>query len=111
MLAMLCLAAALVAQERAPDPASATSMARLQRLVEASPLDRVVLGIRVVELATGQVVFDYHGANRFLPPASNTKLFSGAFALAKLGAAYRFLGAAPSDPLRCQTTRACSTAT
>lgn len=53
------------------------------------PLDRAMVGVRVVELATGRVVFDHHGTTGFTP-ASNTKLFSGAFALAKLGAAYRF---------------------
>jgi D-alanyl-D-alanine carboxypeptidase/D-alanyl-D-alanine-endopeptidase (penicillin-binding protein 4) len=48
-----------------------------------------MVGVRVAELETGRVVFDYHGTTGFTP-ASNTKLFSGAFALAKLGAAYRF---------------------
>jgi D-alanyl-D-alanine carboxypeptidase/D-alanyl-D-alanine-endopeptidase (penicillin-binding protein 4) len=64
-------------------------MDRLQALVTAPPFDRALVGVRVVELATGQVVFDFHGSTGFTP-ASNTKLFSGAFALAKLGAAYRF---------------------
>jgi D-alanyl-D-alanine carboxypeptidase/D-alanyl-D-alanine-endopeptidase (penicillin-binding protein 4) len=64
-------------------------MDRLQALVTAPPLDRAMVGVRVVELATGRVVFDFHGSTGFTP-ASNTKLFSGAFALAKLGAAYRF---------------------
>jgi D-alanyl-D-alanine carboxypeptidase/D-alanyl-D-alanine-endopeptidase (penicillin-binding protein 4) len=48
-----------------------------------------MVGVRVVELATGRVVFDHNGTTGFTP-ASNTKLFSGAFALAKLGAGYRF---------------------
>ena len=64
-------------------------MDRLQALVSAPPLDRAMAGVRIVELATGRVVFDYHGTTGFTP-ASNTKLFSGSFALAKLGAAYRF---------------------
>lgn len=74
---------------------SASSIARLEALVAEPPLDRALVGVRVVELATGRVVFDYHGTTGFTP-ASNTKLFSGAFALAKLGAAYRFRTAVQS---------------
>jgi len=80
-LAVLWLAPALLAQ----DPLAA----RLQAVLSAPPLDRAIAGVRVVEIETGRVVFDYHGTTGFTP-ASNTKLFSGAFALAKLGAAYRF---------------------
>ncbi|MDR3719565.1 MAG: D-alanyl-D-alanine carboxypeptidase/D-alanyl-D-alanine-endopeptidase [Bryobacteraceae bacterium] len=85
-LSVLCLAPALFAPALlAEDPLAA----RLQALVAAPPLDRAMAGVRVVEIATGRVVFDYHGNTGFMP-ASNTKLFSGAFAMAKLGAAYRF---------------------
>jgi D-alanyl-D-alanine carboxypeptidase/D-alanyl-D-alanine-endopeptidase (penicillin-binding protein 4) len=103
LLATLCLASALFAQNQAPAPpanlaavpavrnaaAQPPAMDRLQALVTAPPLDHAMVGVRVVELATGRVVFDFHGSTGFTP-ASNTKLFSGAFALAKLGAAYRF---------------------
>jgi len=79
---LLCLIpAALLAQ----DPLAA----RLQPLVTAPPLDHAIAGVRVVELQTGRVVFDYRGNTPFTP-ASNTKLFTGAFALAKLGSNYRF---------------------
>jgi D-alanyl-D-alanine carboxypeptidase/D-alanyl-D-alanine-endopeptidase (penicillin-binding protein 4) len=55
-----------------------------------------MVGVRVVEIATGRVVFDHRGTTGFTP-ASNTKLFSGAFALAKLGAAYRFRSSVRSE--------------
>jgi len=54
--------------------------------------------LRVVELGTGRLVFDYHGSTGFTP-ASNTKLFSGAFALAKLGSAYHFKSIVQAESL------------
>lgn len=92
LLALVWSATALFAQD---DPLSA----RLQALLEAAPFDHALAGVRVVELQTGRVVFDHHGTTGFTP-ASNTKLFSGAFALAKLGAAYRFQSSvrAPAEP-------------
>jgi D-alanyl-D-alanine carboxypeptidase/D-alanyl-D-alanine-endopeptidase (penicillin-binding protein 4) len=87
--AVLWLAPLLFAQQPAIDSTAPPGLQRLHSLVSASPLDRAVVGVHIVELETGRVVFDYHGTTGFTP-ASNTKLFSGAFALAKLGAAYRF---------------------
>ena len=81
LLAVLWFAPALLAQDQLAE--------RLQALIDAPPLDHALVGVRVVEVETGRVVFDHHGTTGFTP-ASNTKLFSGAFALAKLGAAYRF---------------------
>jgi serine-type D-Ala-D-Ala carboxypeptidase/endopeptidase (penicillin-binding protein 4) len=101
-LPIVCLAVSLVAQDSAPvqaaqgSAAQPPSIARLQSLVSAPPLDRALVGVRVVELATGRVVFDHHGTTGFTP-ASNTKLFSGAFALAKLGAAYHFRSSVLSE--------------
>ncbi len=92
LLALVWSATVVLAQD---DPLPA----RLQALLEADPLDHALAGVRGVELQTGRVVFDHHGTTGFTP-ASNTKLFSGAFALAKLGAAYRFQSSvrAPTEP-------------
>ncbi len=85
-LVVFWLAPALLAPAlRAEDPLAD----RLQALIAAPPLDRALVGVRVVEAETGRVAFDHQGSTGFTP-ASNTKLFTGAFALAKLGAAYRF---------------------
>jgi D-alanyl-D-alanine carboxypeptidase/D-alanyl-D-alanine-endopeptidase (penicillin-binding protein 4) len=45
-------------------------------------------GVNVVSLATGEVIFA-HGAERRMSPASNTKLFTAALALDRLGGATR----------------------
>jgi len=50
---------------------------------------RVHWGVHAVQLKTGRVLFT-HNADQFFVPASNTKLFSSAFALTALGADYRF---------------------
>jgi D-alanyl-D-alanine carboxypeptidase/D-alanyl-D-alanine-endopeptidase (penicillin-binding protein 4) len=62
---------------------------RLAALVAAAPLDRAHVGLEVVDLRDGRVVYS-HNALAGFTPASNTKLFSGAYALATLGPAYRF---------------------
>jgi D-alanyl-D-alanine carboxypeptidase/D-alanyl-D-alanine-endopeptidase (penicillin-binding protein 4) len=62
---------------------------RLNELVQAAPLDRAHVGLAVVDLDTGRLVYQ-HQAHAGFTPASNTKLFSGAFALATLGSGYRF---------------------
>ena len=50
---------------------------------------RAQWGILAVNLRTGRTIIDYH-ADRHLVPASNTKLYTAAAALALLGADYRF---------------------
>jgi D-alanyl-D-alanine carboxypeptidase/D-alanyl-D-alanine-endopeptidase (penicillin-binding protein 4) len=68
---------------------SATLQARLNALLSSSPAGRAAWGIQVADLATGRVVYQ-RNPERFLIPASNTKLFSTALALARLGPDYRF---------------------
>ncbi len=62
----------------------------LDALVNTSPLAaRASIGIHVVSLATGKLLYA-HNENRFFLPASNMKLFTTALALEKLGPDYRF---------------------
>ncbi len=73
----------------------------IHNLIEASPPARTAFwGIQVVDLASGKVLYDQNPAHYFVP-ASNTKLFTTAMALARLGPAYRFatrvLAEAPPD--------------
>jgi D-alanyl-D-alanine carboxypeptidase/D-alanyl-D-alanine-endopeptidase (penicillin-binding protein 4) len=61
---------------------------RIEHIIHATPaLERAHLGIRVVDLK-GNVLFEHNARNWFIP-ASNTKLYSTAFALSKLGANHR----------------------
>lgn len=49
---------------------------------------RAVWGVKVASLDTGRVLFEEH-ADRLLSPASNSKLYTGALALDRLGGDYR----------------------
>ncbi len=63
---------------------------RIETLIEGSAASvQAFWGIRVVNLADGSVVFSKN-ENHFFMPASNTKLFSTALALMRLGPDYRF---------------------
>lgn len=63
----------------------------IRRLLETSPAARNAFwGIRVVDLGTGAVLFSLN-ADRLFVPASNTKLFTTALGLTRLGPDYRFL--------------------
>jgi D-alanyl-D-alanine carboxypeptidase/D-alanyl-D-alanine-endopeptidase (penicillin-binding protein 4) len=80
-----CIALSLAAQETAP-PA-------LEKAIEAAlaapGAQRAVWGIHVRDLATGRVLFS-RNAGTPMTPASNTKLFSTALALLRLGPDHRF---------------------
>jgi serine-type D-Ala-D-Ala carboxypeptidase/endopeptidase (penicillin-binding protein 4) len=82
LLCLLCLAVAAVQ--------AAGLNEKIERLLDASPAARAGFwGIQVVDLASGGVVYETN-ANRFFVPASNTKLFTTALALTRLGPGYRF---------------------
>ena len=64
---------------------------RINRLIDASPLARTAFwGIQIVDLASGETLYEAN-PNRFFVPASNTKLFTAALALTRLGPDYRFV--------------------
>ncbi len=93
--ALLSLAVSLLPPLRAAD-----LVAKLDELVDASPIAQSALvGISVVDLATGDAVYDLN-ADRYFVPASNTKLFTTALALMRLGPGYRFVTTvtAPAAP-------------
>jgi serine-type D-Ala-D-Ala carboxypeptidase/endopeptidase (penicillin-binding protein 4) len=77
---LLALAATLDASDLA---------ARLDRRIDSSPaLARAFVGMEVVRLSDGAVLYT-RNAERLFVPASNMKLFTTALALSKLGADYR----------------------
>lgn len=74
---------------------------RIESALESSPAaKRAFWGIQVVNLTSGETMFQFN-PNRFFVPASNTKLFTTALALLRLGPDYRFetviRAAAPPD--------------
>jgi D-alanyl-D-alanine carboxypeptidase/D-alanyl-D-alanine-endopeptidase (penicillin-binding protein 4) len=62
----------------------------IDAILESSPAARRAFwGIQVVSLKTGDILYE-RGQERFFTPASNTKLFSTALALIRLGPDHRF---------------------
>ncbi|MEO7142174.1 MAG: D-alanyl-D-alanine carboxypeptidase/D-alanyl-D-alanine-endopeptidase [Bryobacteraceae bacterium] len=63
---------------------------RIARILETSPAAaRSFYGIEVVDLTNGRSIYSKN-ATHFLIPASNTKLFTTALALTRLGPEYRY---------------------
>jgi D-alanyl-D-alanine carboxypeptidase/D-alanyl-D-alanine-endopeptidase (penicillin-binding protein 4) len=74
----------------AKKPAPKKDLAKeISALLDQPPLDRAHWGIDAVDLETGKVLFSQNPSQLFLP-ASNTKLFTTAAALALAGPEYRF---------------------
>src|SRR5436190_11711925 len=74
--------------------------ARIEKILAGEPAARqAAWGIHVVNLRTGATVYA-RNINQFFIPASNTKLFSTALALTRLGPNYRFrtLITSPEQP-------------
>jgi D-alanyl-D-alanine carboxypeptidase/D-alanyl-D-alanine-endopeptidase (penicillin-binding protein 4) len=82
-----------VAQQPKPAPAAPKTLVELQAKVSeilAKPeLSPAMVGIKVVSLDTGRVLFEDH-ADKLLRPASNMKLYTVAAALDRLSPDYRF---------------------
>src|SRR5262249_42019009 len=63
---------------------------RIYQLIDAQPISRQAFwGIQVIDLASGKTIYELN-ANRFFVPASNTKLFTTALALTRLGPDFTF---------------------
>jgi len=88
MRALLIVFLALAAVG-APPNLTARIEAALQR---SKPLNSAFVGIEVVDLRTGKVVFQRNADHLFVP-ASNMKLFTTALALRRLGPNYHFQSA------------------
>jgi D-alanyl-D-alanine carboxypeptidase/D-alanyl-D-alanine-endopeptidase (penicillin-binding protein 4) len=71
-------------------PATAADLSpKLDRIIDsAAPLSHAFVGMRVVRLSDGHVLYA-RNPDRLFVPASNMKLFTTALALSRLGAEYR----------------------
>jgi D-alanyl-D-alanine carboxypeptidase/D-alanyl-D-alanine-endopeptidase (penicillin-binding protein 4) len=87
---MLCLAASLKTGAAAAKKLPKKELAKeITAVISQPPLDRAHWGIDVVDLDTGKAIFSQNPEQLFLP-ASNTKMFTTAAALAIAGPEYRF---------------------
>jgi serine-type D-Ala-D-Ala carboxypeptidase/endopeptidase (penicillin-binding protein 4) len=81
----LCLSLAPASTIPAPPLAR-----RIERILNASPAARQAFwGIQAADASSGRVFYELN-AGRLFAPASNTKLFTAALALERLGPDYRF---------------------
>lgn len=90
---LFCLLAVLVsgparAQESTPPASLPELKERLEGIVNHPKYAAALWGVKAVSLDTGKTVFEHH-ANRLLSPASNSKLYTVALALDRLGGEYR----------------------
>src|SRR5215218_9298850 len=86
---------AAVAQQPKPVPATPPKtlpelQSRISEILAKPELTPAVVGIKVVSLDTGRVLFE-ENAGRLLRPASNMKLYTVAAALDRLSPDYRFV--------------------
>jgi D-alanyl-D-alanine carboxypeptidase/D-alanyl-D-alanine-endopeptidase (penicillin-binding protein 4) len=99
-LALTCLTAALFAQSTNAARSLAELRAQIDAHVTAARFNHALWGVKVVSLETGRTLHEHH-AERLMSPASNSKLYAGALALAQLGGDYRIvtplLGTAKPD--------------
>ena len=96
LTALACLPACAVHGSRqappaaaAPPPAAADLTADLDRIFDAPILARALVGVHVVSLADGRVLYT-RDAQRRVIPASNMKLVTAAVAAERLGWDFRF---------------------
>src|ERR1043165_6261232 len=90
-LLLFCISSA-VAQQPAPAPAPRTLpelRAKISEVLAKPELSSAMVGVKVVSLDTGRVLFEENAA-KLLRPASNMKLYTVAAALDRLSPDYRF---------------------
>jgi D-alanyl-D-alanine carboxypeptidase/D-alanyl-D-alanine-endopeptidase (penicillin-binding protein 4) len=91
-------AATLLAFALAVCPLSAAGLPEdIQKLLDSNPASRTAFwGIQIVDLTTGRTLYELN-ADHYFVPASNTKLFSMALALNRLGPNFTFLTRVVAD--------------
>lgn len=87
-LLLLWLAQSLPAATTNLIPSLAELQAKFSNHVTAPRFGAAAWGVKVISLETGKTLFE-HDAQKLLSPASNTKLFTVALGLDRLGADYR----------------------
>lgn len=88
MIVPMILGISLAAVEAPPNSALAELRQRLSAHISQSKYDTALWGVKVVSQDTGKTVFELNQQKLFTP-ASNTKLYTTALALDRLGPDYR----------------------
>jgi D-alanyl-D-alanine carboxypeptidase/D-alanyl-D-alanine-endopeptidase (penicillin-binding protein 4) len=85
---VVLLASSILAQEQKPPATLAELRQRLAAHVNQPKYDAALWGVKIVSLDTGVTIFEQNPQKLF-SPASNSKLYTVALALDRLGADYR----------------------
>src|SRR5437868_9765286 len=88
LCAVLFLLFAITASAQSTQPDAALAR-RIDSLLAAPELQKNLWGVQVVSLPDGRILYQ-HNAEKLMQPASNTKLFATAAALALIGPDYKF---------------------
>ncbi len=88
-MVLLCCALLSLAASAASRKAPASLKKQIETLLAQPDLTRGFLGVQIVALQTGKPVYSLN-AEKMFTPASNTKLFTTAAALALIGPEYKF---------------------
>src|SRR5438132_13155477 len=96
VLALLLACTAASAQTSRPQSDQAALAHRIEALLAAPELQRNLWGIQVVSLPDGNILYQHNG-EKLMQPASNTKLFTTAAALALIGPDYKFQTTVEAD--------------
>jgi D-alanyl-D-alanine carboxypeptidase/D-alanyl-D-alanine-endopeptidase (penicillin-binding protein 4) len=89
LIVSLVVTASFAAPPAAPNPSIKSLQERIATLLNSPDLAHGFWGIEVVSLSTGEVLY-MQNADKLFTPASNTKLFTTAAALALIGPDYKF---------------------
>src|SRR2546430_2363748 len=87
LVRLLAICASAQSSRTQTDPAALAR--RIDSILDAPELQRNLWGVQAVSLPDGRVLYE-HNADKLLQPASNTKLFTTAAALALIGPDYKF---------------------
>jgi serine-type D-Ala-D-Ala carboxypeptidase/endopeptidase (penicillin-binding protein 4) len=87
-LSFCLLAAGALGQELKPPATPAELQQRLADFIGQPRFAAALWGVKVISLESGQTLFE-HNAQKLFSPASNTKLYTAALALDRLGADFR----------------------
>src|SRR5215204_2336670 len=87
---VLCCVLSAVAQQQTPAPRTLPELrTKISEILAKPELASAMVGIKVVSLDTGRVLFE-ENAGKLLRPASNMKLYTVAAAIDRLSPDYRF---------------------
>lgn len=88
-LLFFCAACLLRAQETNAARTLDELRSQLAAHLEQPKFSAATWGVKIVSLDSGKIIFEQH-ADRLMSPASNSKLYTGALGLDRLGGDYRF---------------------